>query len=150
MASEQEEVQMSVQPIPEGYHTITPYLSVQGAAKVIEFIKKSFGAEEVQRSQSPEGRIYNAEIRIGDSMLMIADANPGGERPGTLYMYVADPDLLYRQAMSAGAKSLREPTDEFYGDRCAGVADFAGNQWWVAKRIRDVSADEVARVKKQK
>ncbi len=132
-------------PIPKGYHTITPYLTAVGAAKLIEFLKEGLGAEEVAKTEM-NGLVMNAELRIGDSMLMVSEArSPEQARPATLYLYVENTDALYERAVKAGAKSLLKPQDMFYGDRNGGVQDFAGNQWWIATRIEDVSAEEVAR-----
>jgi uncharacterized glyoxalase superfamily protein PhnB len=139
---------MAVNPIPEGYHTVTPYLVVEGAAGVIEFAKKAFGATEAMRFETPDGKIGHAEITIGDSIVMIADASTsdqGVEMPGVLNLYMEDVDAVYRRAVDAGGTSLREPTDLFFGDRSAGVKDAAGNQWWIATHVEDVPPDEMAR-----
>ncbi|MGE0526207.1 MAG: VOC family protein [Bdellovibrionales bacterium] len=140
---------MSVQPIPEGYHTVTPYIPVKGARAFIDFLKKAFHAEEIEVTTGEDGSIYNAEIRIGSSMIMAADARDHVPRPCTLYMYVVDPDKVYQQAIGTGAKSICPMTDQFYGDRAGGVEDAWGNQWWIAKRMHRVSPDEVARVQEQ-
>jgi uncharacterized glyoxalase superfamily protein PhnB len=142
---------MSTQSIPEGYHTITPYITVQGAREFINFLKQAFLAEEIEVTTGENGAIYNAEIRIGTSMLMVADAQNTPSKPCTLYMYMNDPDASYDRAVAAGAKSVCPMTDQFYGDRSGGVEDAWGNQWWVAKRVKRVSPDEIARYKdKQK
>jgi len=126
---------MSNSPIPAGYHTVSPYLAVSGARAVIDFMKHVFDATEVAITEG-EGRVMNAEIRVGTSMVMVADAKDAATaRPGTMYLYVADPDAHYARAMKLGSKSLRQPTDEFYGDRCCGFVDPGGNHWWVAKRL---------------
>jgi uncharacterized glyoxalase superfamily protein PhnB len=137
-----------VNPIPEGYHTVTPYLVVEGAAGVIDFAKKAFGATEAMRFETPDGKIGHAEITIGDSIVMIADASTsdqGVEMPGVLNLYMEDVDAVYRRAVDAGGTSLREPTNQFFGDRSAGVKDAAGNQWWIATHVEDVPPDEMAR-----
>lgn len=137
---------MTVKPIPKGYHTITPYLVVQGAAQFIDFLKQAFGAEEILRMAQPDGTIMHAEVKIGDSGVMLGEA--GGENkpmPAMLHLYVEDMDGAYRRALQAGATSLREPADQFYGDRIGGVRDSFGNQWWLATHIEDVSADELAK-----
>lgn len=137
---------MTVKPIPKGYHTITPYLVVQGAAQFIDFLKQAFGAEEILRMTQPDGTIMHAEVKIGDSGVMLGEA--GGENkpmPAMLHLYVEDMDGAYRRALQAGATSLREPADQFYGDRIGGVRDSFGNQWWLATHIEDVSADELAK-----
>jgi PhnB protein len=137
---------MVVKPIPEGYHTIIPYLVVQGAAQLIDFLKQAFGAEEILRMARPDGTIMHAEIKIGDSRVMIGEAQ--GEftpMPAMLHLYVEDTDTVYRRALQAGATSLREPEGQFYGDRIGGVRDSFGNQWWIATHIEDVSTEEMAR-----
>lgn len=137
---------MPVKPIPEGYHTVTPYLVVQGAAQLIDFLKQAFDAEEILRMTQPDGTIMHAEVKIGNSRVMMAEAQ--GEftpMPAMLHLYVEDMDAVYRRALQAGATSLREPEDQFYGDRIGGVRDSFGNQWWIATHIEDVSAEEMAR-----
>jgi uncharacterized glyoxalase superfamily protein PhnB len=131
---------MTIKPIPEGYHTITPYLVVEGAAQLIDFLKQAFDGEEIQRMTRPDGTIMHAEVKIGDSRVMIGEA--GGEyppMPAMLHLYVEDTDALYRRALQAGAVSLREPMDEVYGDRMSGVKDLCGNQWWIATHIKEVA-----------
>jgi uncharacterized glyoxalase superfamily protein PhnB len=137
---------MAVKAIPEGYHTVTPYLVVSGADRVIEFLKQAFGAAEIQRTTGPDGAIRHAEVSIGDSRLMLGEA--GGAyppMPAMLHLYVEDVDTVYRRAIQAGAVTMREPVNEFYGDRMAGVKDLAGNQWWIATHVEDVSPEEMQR-----
>ena len=137
---------MTVKPIPTGYHTVTPYLVVQGAAQLIDFSIQAFDAEEIHRMARPDGAIMHAEVKIGDSRVMIAEAQDEfSPMPAMLHLYVEDADAVYRQALQAGATSLREPEDQFYGDRIGGVQDSFGNQWWMATHIEDVSAEEMAR-----
>jgi uncharacterized glyoxalase superfamily protein PhnB len=132
--------------VPDGYHCVTPYLVVEGAARLLEFLKSAFGAEETLRLAAPEGRIGHAEARIGDSVVMTADAPTGSApMPATLHLYVADVDATYRRALDAGATSLRTPEDQFYGDRNAGIVDPAGNRWWIATHIEDLSREELAK-----
>jgi uncharacterized glyoxalase superfamily protein PhnB len=136
---------MAVKPVPEGYHTVTPYLTVPDVAQELEFLKTAFHAQVVEAMETPNG-IMHADVLIGDSHVMMGMA--GGQwpaRPGTLYLYSDDCDALYRAAMAAGATSLREPTNEFYGDRSAGVTDPQGNQWWFATHVEDVSPEEMQR-----
>jgi PhnB protein len=135
---------MKAQPIPAGYHTVTPYLMNKDASKVLAFAQKAFGAEVVAKTEI-DGVLLNAEVRIGDSMVMIADCREHSPRPATLYLYVKNVDELYQSAVRAGGNSIMEPTDQFYGDRSGGVEDAAGNQWWIATRVEDVSPEEVAR-----
>ena len=143
---------MAVKPIPDGYHSVTPYLVVKGAASAIDFYKKAFGAKELLRFPGPGGALMHAEIQIGDSPIMLADEMPGmphrgpksfGGTPVSIMLYVEDCDAVYKQALSAGAKSLREPADQFYGDRMAGVEDPFGFQWWLGTHIKDVSMEEL-------
>jgi PhnB protein len=137
---------MGVNPIPEGYRSVTPYLVVEGAASVLEFVKQAFGAEEKLRMETPEGKIGHAEAQIGDSMVMMGDAgdqNPA--MPAMIHLYVDDCDATYERALAAGGTSEREPTDQFYGDRSAGVRDSAGNLWWIATHVEDVPEDELAK-----
>ena len=137
---------MAVNPIPEGYRTVTPYLVVEGAANVLEFVKQAFGAEEKVRMETPDGTIGHAEAKIGDSMVMLGDAgdqNPA--MPAMIHLYVDDCDATYERALAAGGTSVREPTDQFYGDRSAGVRDSAGNLWWIATHVEDVPEEELAK-----
>jgi PhnB protein len=137
---------MAVKPIPEGYHTVTPYLTVADAEAQIDFLKRAFGAEENYRHADDKGRASHAEVRIGTSMVMIGQAREQWTpRPGTFYLYVEDVDAVYKRAVAAGGKSLPEPTDEPYGDRSSGVEDSQGNQWWVGTHIENVSAEEIQR-----
>lgn len=120
--------------------SVTPYLHVAGAAGCIDFLKQAFGAEEVMRHQTPDGFVHHAKMRLGDSVLEMGEAH--GQypaMPANLHLYVADADATYKQALAAGAASLREPVDEPYGDRCGGVRDPFGNVWWIATHIRDVA-----------
>ena len=141
-----------VSAIPEGYRSIQPYLHVRGAAQAIEFYKQVFGATEVMRMQQPDGRLGHAEIRIANSVVMLADEFPErgihgpapyGGAPMTIMFYTEDCDATYKRAVAAGSKSLREPTDQFYGDRMAGIEDPFGFQWYIATHIRDVSPEEM-------
>jgi uncharacterized glyoxalase superfamily protein PhnB len=136
---------MAVKPIPEGYHTVTPYLTVQGAAKLIDFLKKAFGAEAVHEPHKlPDGKIMHAEMKIGDSRVMLSDATE--QMPATqtaLYLYVNDVDGVYKRAIAAGGTSTMEPMDQFYGDRSGGLKDPFGNRWWVATHKEDVPASEL-------
>ena len=117
---------------PTGYHTVTPYLVCRDAAKIIGFAKQVFGATESFRSEKPGGKVGHSEIKIGDSVIMVADATDEWKAmPTTLYVYVEDTDATYKRALAAGASSLRAPIDESYGDRSAGVQDANGNQWWI-------------------
>lgn len=124
---------MSNPVIPAGYHTVTPYLLVGHAAREIEFLRQAFDAEESYRSTLPDGTVNHAAVRIGDSMVMMGQANEQYKAmPAMLYLYVPDVDAIYEQALRAGGTSVREVQDETYGDRVGAVADEFGNQWWIA------------------
>lgn len=133
-------------PIPQGYHTATPYLAVQGVPKLMTFLRQAFNAEEREKMTTPDGRVSHAEMKIGDSIIMMGE--PTGESksmPGMIYLYLDDTDAAYKRALEAGATSLREPTDMFYGDRNAAVTDPVGNQWWIATHVEDVPPEEMQR-----
>jgi PhnB protein len=137
---------MSVKPIPDGYHTVTPFLIVEGAAGLIDFIGRAFNGTLDYRMDLPDGNVMHAQMQIGDSKIMISDAmDKFPANKSVLYLYVKDTDSLYKQAINAGGKSLREPTNEFYGDRSAGITDDYGNQWWIATHVEDVSEEEIKR-----
>ena len=142
---------MAVKPIPDGYHTATPYLVVPGVPKLIDFLKQVFQAQEIERMARPDGTIMHAEVRIGDSVIMMGE--PIGENspmPATIYLYVNDTDAAYRRALQAGATSVMEPANQFYGDRNAGVMDPCGNRWWIATHVEDVAPEEMARRAQEK
>ena len=123
----------AVTPLREGFHSITPYLIVEGAAKTIDFLKQAFGAEEKFRVPKPDGSIMHAEVRIGGSVVELADANDQyPPRPTSLHLYVPDADAVYHRAIALGAASTEEPVDQPYGDREAGVRDPGGNTWYIA------------------
>jgi uncharacterized glyoxalase superfamily protein PhnB len=129
---------MAVKPIPDGYHTVTPYLIVQGATQLIDFLKEAFEATELSRTTRPDGAIANAEVRIGDSIVETGDArDEWPPTPAAIHLYVNDTDATYRQALKAGARSLCEPEDMPYGERSAGVKDPAGNQWFISTRTEE-------------
>jgi len=134
---------MAVKPIPDGYHSVTPYLIVNGASALIDFARQAFGAEELFRMPQPDGTIGHAEMRIGDSVVMLADASPENPpRPANLLLYVDDCDASYRKALAAGGSPEREPADQFYGDRTAGV-DACGILWWLHTHVEDVPPEEM-------
>lgn len=135
---------MAIKPIPDGFHTITPYLLVNGAAKLIDFLQRAFGATITYCSKQPNGAIMHSQLKIGDSIVMLADARTDFKQmPCSIYMYVKDADATYNSAMKAGATSIMAPADQFYGDRNAGVQDMCGNHWWIATHIKDVSEEEI-------
>jgi PhnB protein len=137
---------MAVKPIPDGYHTVTPYLTVADAEAQINFLKKAFGAEETYSHTDDKGKVRHAEVRVGTSMLMIGQArDQWTPKPGNFYLYVEDVDAVYKRAVAAGAKSIQEPANQAYGDRTGGVEDSQGNQWWVGTHVEDVSPEEIQR-----
>jgi uncharacterized glyoxalase superfamily protein PhnB len=138
---------MAVKPKPDGYHSVTPYLAVEGAERLLDFLKRAFDAADPHECmRRPDGSIQHAEVKIGDSIVMLADARGQWQpRPSILYLYVDDTDATYRRALEAGATSLMEPATQFYGDRNAGVQDPSGNYWWIATHLEDVSPEELKR-----
>lgn len=140
----------SVNPIPEGYHTVTPFLVVNGATSLIEFIINAFGGKLSFIMKGDDGKVTHATIKVGDSIIMVSDASERFQAmPSMLYLYVEDVDSVYQRALDARGISLREPTDEFYGDRSAGVMDAWENQWWIATHTEDVSDEELKRRKEK-
>lgn len=132
--------------IPEGFHTITPYITTSDAAAVIDFLQRAFDAKLAERIEDENGRIRHAQLKVGDSMLMLTDGNEHcAPVPAAMYVYVPDVDAVYERALRAGGKSVMEPADQFYGDRNAGVSDACGNTWWLATHIEDVPSEEIAR-----
>lgn len=135
---------MAVKPIPDGFHSVTPYMIVRGVAELIEFIKNAFQGEETLRTERPDGTVMHAQVRIGDSFVMMGEApDTFTPMPNSIYLYVDDADSVYQRALQAGATSIMEPADQFYGDRNAGVKDACGNLWWIATRIEEVSPEEL-------
>jgi len=144
----------NVKPIPEGYHSITPYLFIKGAAAAIEFYKSVFGATERMRMPGPDGRIMHAELKIGDSVVMLSDENPqmGALSPQTIggtgsgvNVYVADVDAATQKAVDLGAQLVRPVKDQFYGDRSGSIIDPFGHLWSVATHVEDVAPEEMQR-----
>jgi len=136
---------MAAKPIPDGYHSVTPYLTVRGAAKIIEFLKQAFGAklshEPIKR---PDGTLMHAQVIIGDSRIMIAEENEMAKATtSTMYLYVPNVDSVFKQAVKAGGQTIMEPMDMFYGDRSGGVKDASGNSWFIATHKEDVSPQEL-------
>lgn len=143
-----------VKPIPEGYHSVTPYLIVRGAARALDFYKQAFGAIELLRMEAPDNRIGHAEILIGDSHIMLADEHPEmgakspetwGGSPVSLMLYVEDVDRVFDQAVKVGATVERPLADQFYGDRTGGLKDPFGHVWYVATHMEDVPPEELDR-----
>jgi len=145
---------MSVKPIPDGYHSVTPYLCVRRAAQAIEFYKKAFLATERMRIAQPDGRVGHAELQVGDSVIMLSDEFPEigarspqslGGSPVSIHLYVEDADAIFSQAVAAGAKIKRPIADQFYGDRLGGVEDPFGHTWWISTHKEDFSPQEIER-----
>jgi PhnB protein len=143
---------MPVKPIPEGYHTLTPYLAIDGAAEAIEYYTKVFGAKERGRMLAPDGKIGHAELELGDSMLMVSDAFPQattrpprelGGTTASVFMYVEDVDAVVQRAVDAGATITMEVADQFWGDRFGSIRDPFGHSWSIATHIEDVSPEEM-------
>ena len=135
-----------VKPIPDGVHTVTPYLVVKGAANLMAFLEKAFGAREKYKSADDGGRIHHAEVWIGDSVVMLADASDQFHPTVThINLAVEDCDATYKKALAAGGKSLRGPETRFFGDRTAGVEDPCGNSWWMSTHVEDVTPEEIER-----
>jgi PhnB protein len=145
---------MATKPIPDGYHTATPYLIVNGAAEAIEFYKRAFGASELLRMTDPQGRIGHAEIRVGDSVIMLADEHPDmgyrgprsmGGSSVSILLYVDDVDTIFDRALSAGATVQRPIANQFYGDRSGKLEDPFGHVWSIATHVEDVPPEEMRR-----
>jgi PhnB protein len=145
---------MTVKAIPDGYHSVTPYLIISGAAAAIDYYKQAFGATELLRMPAPGGKVGHAEIKIGDSPIMLADEHPDmgykspqtlGGSPVSIMIYVADVDKVFDQAIAAGGKAQRPVKDQFYGDRSGTLEDPFGHVWHVATHTEDVSAEEMER-----
>ena len=143
-----------VKAIPEGHRTVTPYLAIRGAAKALEFYKRAFGATELYKLMMPDGRVGHAEMRLGDSLIMLADEFPeyGAKAPATLggspvnlHLYVDDVDAVFQRAVAAGAVERQPVMDQFYGDRSGQLEDPFGHLWWVATHKEDVPPDEIQR-----
>jgi PhnB protein len=143
---------MPAKPIPDGYHSVTPYLIVSNAARALDFYKQAFGATELMRMEQPGGKVGHAEIQIGDSRVMLADEFPEmgakspdsiGGSPVGLMLYVPDVDTRFKQALAAGAKEQRPVQDQFYGDRSGTLLDPFGHQWTIGTHKEDLSDDEI-------
>jgi uncharacterized glyoxalase superfamily protein PhnB len=137
---------MSTKPIPEGFHSVTPYLFAQGASRLSEFIRAAFAGEVMSRQTRPDGAIMHATMRIGNSMLMLADPTPRfGPMPTSIYLYLTDCDAVYYRALNAGGVSVFPIMTLPSGERYGGVKDPCGNIWWVTTHIEDVPADQQER-----
>ena len=145
---------MATKPVPDGYRTATPYLIVKGAAEAIEFYRRVFGATEMLRMADPQGRVGHAEIKIGDSVIMLADEHPAmgyrgprslGGSSVSILLYLEDVDAVFERAVKAGAKAQRPVMDQFYGDRSGTLEDPFGHMWTVATHVEDVPPEEMRR-----
>ena len=135
---------MAVKPIPDNYPRVSPYLIVSDVGKTIDFLKKVFNAKEIERMTLKDGTVNHAEVKIGDSVIMMGKGGPQyPPMPAMLYIYVEDTDAAYNAAINAGAESVMKPVNQFYGDRNAGVKDSDGIQWWIASHVEDVSREEM-------
>jgi uncharacterized glyoxalase superfamily protein PhnB len=143
---------MAAKPIPEGFHTLTPYLTVKDAPRAVEFYKQAFGAQVRRIHYAPDGKIMNADLKIGDSILLLAEEFPGmgpksplslGDSPVTLHLYVEDVDKLFNQAVAAGATVRMPVMDQFWGDRYAQVADPFGHRWSIGTHKEDLTPAEI-------
>jgi PhnB protein len=133
-----------VKKIPDGYHTVTPYLVVSDAEAVMSFTMQAFGASEKVRMPGPDGKLAHGEVQIGDSIIMMGSPQPGAKlMPGMIYLYVDDTDATYQKAVAAGGKSVEEPNDAFYGDRRAAVEDSQGNHWFIATHQEDPTPEQM-------
>lgn len=143
-----------VNPIPQGYHTVTPSIVVRGAEEALDFYRKAFNAEETLRMPGPDGRIMHAEFRIGDSVMMLGDEMPEmgaksplslGGSPVSFFIYVENVDEAWQRAINAGAKQVMPLADMFWGDRAGCVDDPFGHHWWLAQHVADLTLDEIKR-----
>ncbi len=137
--------------VPKGYSTVTTYVTAKGALGVLDFMKKAFGAKVSEKHLKDDGSLMHAEAKIGDTRIMLGEASKQWKAmPAMFYMYVADCDAVYKKALKAGAKSVREPADQYYGDRSGGVQDKAGNQWWFATRAKKAATKKKKSATKSK
>jgi PhnB protein len=138
---------MAVKPVPDGYHTVTPYLIVPGVGRLLDFVKNAFDAKPMMEPMTaPDGKIVHAEVQIGDSRVMMGESSEKHPpMPAMINLYVPDCDAVYQKALKAGGVSEMPPTDQFYGDRSAGVRDPSGNRWYVSTHKEDVSPEEMKR-----
>ena len=140
----------SAKPVPDGYYTVTPQLTLDNCAQTIDWYKRALGAEEVSRSVGPDGKIMHAEIQVGNSRIMVNDVMMGmkgpkalGGSPASLWLFVNDSDALFKKAVGAGAKEAMPLDNQFWGDRAGAVIDPEGYTWWIATRKEDLSRDEM-------
>lgn len=150
-ASDPGEAGAEIRPVPEGYYTVTPWIISRDTAKLLDFVKEAFGAKEIARLFNEDGTIGHAEFRIGDSVVMAFDAkDEWPDTPGFLRLYVEDGDAVHRRALEAGATSVTEMTDLFFGDQVGRVRDPQGNLWWIQARLEDLDPQEMEKRAAQK
>jgi uncharacterized glyoxalase superfamily protein PhnB len=136
----------NVKAVPDGYGTVTPYLLVEDADGMLDYLERAFGARVLGRHEGADGRVMHAVAQIGDSRIMLGQSSDEWPAFSTmLHLYVEDADAVHRRAIEAGGTSIRDPRDEFYGDRSGGLTDPWGNQWWIATHVEDVSEEEMAK-----
>ena len=141
---------MAVKPIPDGYHSVTPYLTVSDLPRLVTFMEAAFDGKAGEMVPDAQGQVRHAEVQIGDSKVMIGQENENWKaRPSSLYLYVEDTHATYRKALDAGAKSIMAPATQFYGDINAGIEDPVGNWWWIATHVEDVPPEEMERRAKE-
>ena len=149
--SKPDESGAEIQPAPEGYHTVTPWIISRDTAQLLDFVREAFGAEEIARIHNEDGTIGHAEFRIGDSVVMAFDAKEEWpDTPSFIRLYVEDGDAVYRRALEAGATSVTEMTNLFFGDRVGRVRDPQGNLWWIQARLEDLDLQEMEKRAAQK
>lgn len=137
---------MAANPLPENHQAVVAYPIVRGVPSLIEFLVAAFDAEEVHRTKQDDGTVMHAQVRVNDSLLMMGEAGTSHKpMPASLYVYVDDVDRVYHRALKAGAVSVMEPADQFYGDRTGGVKDPVGNVWWIASQLEALTSEELQR-----
>lgn len=135
---------MSVNPVPEEHQSVIPYPIIRGVTALVDFLKAAFDAEEIHQIKDSDGSVMHAQVKVLGSSVMMGEAGTSFQpMPGSIYLYVDDVDAYYRRALDAGAESVMEPADQFYGDRSGGIKDPAGNIWWISSRIEQISTEEL-------
>lgn len=134
-----------VKAVPDGYHTVTPYLAIDGAAEALEFYKRAFAAEERARMPSPDGKIMHSEVQIGDSIVMVSDPMMGETTRAAINLYVPDADALWQRATAAGCQVVMPIANQFWGDRYGILKDKWGNRWSISQHVEDVPPEEMGR-----
>ncbi len=130
--------------MPEGFHTVTPYFVIPGVARFLDFLEQAFGAQRREVMKREDGSVAHASMTLGDTIIEMGEAVDKRSMPMTLHVYIPDVDAMYKRAIAAGAKSLSQPTDQFYGERSAGLVDDWGNHWYIATYTEDLTAEELS------